>query len=89
MVSPVVPQKGLANLRRIESLPWLLAAAVAALAVGAMVHTLSSGIRNAAPQLATLARARSGSRDVSCAAACAGARSSSPSAPPRSASRSG
>jgi putative ABC transport system permease protein len=34
--------------------PWLLAAAVAALAVGAMVHTLSSGIRNAAPQLATL-----------------------------------
>ena len=54
-VSPTVPQNGLANLRRIDSLPWLLAAAVAALAVGAMVHTLSSGIRNAAPQLATLA----------------------------------
>jgi ABC-type lipoprotein release transport system permease subunit len=53
-VTPVIPQKGLANLRRIQSLPWLLAAVVAALAVGAMVHTTLGGIRHAAPQLATL-----------------------------------
>ena len=42
-VSPTMPQNGLANLRRIDSLPWLLAAAVAALAVGAMVHTRRVG----------------------------------------------
>jgi ABC-type lipoprotein release transport system permease subunit len=53
-VSPTVPQNGLANLRRIDSLPWLLAAAVAALASGAMVHTLSTAIRNGAAHLATL-----------------------------------
>ena len=49
-----VPQKGLVNLRRIENLPWSLAVAVGVLAIGAMVHALTIGIRRARPQLATL-----------------------------------
>ncbi len=53
-VTPTVPQKGLVNLRRIEGLPWVLAVAVGVLAIGAMVHALTSGIRRATPQLATL-----------------------------------
>ena len=53
-VTPTVPQKGLINLRRIEGLPWVLAVVVGVLAIGAMVHALTSGIRRARPQLATL-----------------------------------
>ena len=53
-VTPTVPQKGLVNLQRIDALPWVLAAAVGALAVGAMVHVLTSGVRRSRPQLATL-----------------------------------
>ena len=70
-VTATVPQKGLVNLRRIEVLPWVLAVAVGVLAIGAMVHAFTSGIRRATTAAGDAARPRIHDGD-SCAAACAG-----------------
>ena len=53
VIAPTI-QTGLASLRRIAIVPWLLAAAVAALAGGVMALTLVTSVRRSRRQLAIL-----------------------------------